>query len=66
MTSDQDTANLPDGWYYDDYDLGTWLVVVGDRIIKDGVATRDEAIRIYRGEALRRLVEQSERLGLEY
>lgn len=37
MTSDQAVLEVPDGWYFDDYEAGTWLHVVGGRIVEDGV-----------------------------
>ncbi len=47
-SSKQAPLNMPDGWYFDEYEAGTWLVVIGGRIVADGIATRIEAIRIYR------------------
>lgn len=39
--------DIPDGWYYDDYDVGAWLVVIDDRIVKGGIPSQEEAIRIF-------------------
>lgn len=38
---------LLDGWYFDDYDAGTWLVAIKGKVVRDGILSREEAVDVY-------------------